>query len=111
MGQDILCVLETLGHLGVVAVQCLVERHRRPLSLLVDVGHVPVLGVEENLCMILEVNLYNFVAQSEHDGVLRPHPLLHVDGAWRVLQFICLVHFISLDQLLFFLRIVILLQI
>jgi len=61
--------------------------------------------------VILEINLYDFVAESKHDGVLRPHPLLHVDRTRRVLQFICLIHFISLDQLLFFLRIIILLQV
>lgn len=89
----------------------MIQRHRRPFTLLVDVGHVPILRVQENLCVILEINLNDFVAESEHDSVLRPHPLLHVDRTWRVLQFICLIHFVSLDQLLFFLRIVILLEV
>gem|GEM_PF-5643863 len=35
--------------------------------------------------MILEVNLHNFVAESKHYRVLRSHPFLDVDGAWRIL--------------------------
>lgn len=29
--------------------------------------------------MVLEINLYHFVRQSEHDSVSSPHPLLNVD--------------------------------
>ena len=61
--------------------------------------------------MILEVHLDNLVAEAEHDRVLRSHPLLHVYGAGWVLQLVCLVHFVSLDQLLLLLRVVVLLQI
>lgn len=28
--------------------------------------------------MVLEVHLHNFITESEHDGMLGPHPLLHV---------------------------------
>lgn len=35
--------------------------------------------------MILEIDLDYLVAESEHDGVLRPHPLLDVHGAGWVL--------------------------
>jgi len=28
--------------------------------------------------MILETHLHNLVGQSKHDGVLGPHPLLHI---------------------------------
>jgi hypothetical protein len=28
--------------------------------------------------MVLEVHLHDLVGQAEHDGVLRPHPLLNV---------------------------------
>lgn len=31
--------------------------------------------------MILEVDLYDFIAQSKHNRMPRPHPLLDVDGA------------------------------
>lgn len=34
--------------------------------------------------MILETHLYNFIAKSEHYGVLSSHPLLHVDD-WLIL--------------------------
>ena len=61
--------------------------------------------------MVLEVDLDYLVAKTEHNCVLRSHPLLHIDGARWVLQFVCLVHFISLDQLLFFLWIIVLLQV
>ena len=44
--QNILRVLKPLGHLGVVAVQCLVQRHRRPLASLVHVRHKAVFGVQ-----------------------------------------------------------------
>lgn len=111
VSQDVLRILETLRHLRVVTVQRLVQRHRRSLALLVDVGHVAVLGVEEDLCVILEVDLDYLVAKSEHDRVLSSHPLLHVHGAWWVLQLVCLIHFVSLDELLLLLRIVVLLQI
>ena len=33
--------------------------------------------------MILEVDLNNFVAETEHDGMSRPHPLFDVHGAGR----------------------------
>ena len=61
--------------------------------------------------MILEVNLHDFVAQSEHDRVLGSHPFLDVDGAWWVLKLVCLVQFVPLNELLFFLRVVVLLQV
>lgn len=111
VSQDVLRILETLRHLRVVTVQRLVQRHRRSLALLVDVGHVAVLRVEEDLCVILEVDLDYLVAKSEHDRVLSSHPLLHVHGAGWVLQLVCLIHFVSLDELLLLLRIVVLLQI
>ena len=82
MGQYVLGVLESLGHLSVVAVQGLAERHDRALTLLVHVRDQTVVRVQEDLCVVLEVHLDDFVAQTEHDGVAGPHPLLHVHGAW-----------------------------
>ena len=78
MGQDVLGVLETLGHLLVVAVKSLTQRHDRPLASLVHVRHKPVLRVEQNLGMVLEVNLNNLVGQSEHYRMLGAHPFLDV---------------------------------
>ena len=61
--------------------------------------------------MVLEVNLNDLVAEAEHDGVFRSHPFFDVDGARRILQLICLVQFVSLNELLFFLGIIVLLQV
>ena len=79
MSQDVLSIFEALGHLLVIGVQCLAEWHDGALSLLVDVGHQAVVRIEQDLRVILEVNLDNFVAETEHDGVARPHPFLDVD--------------------------------
>ena len=111
VGQDVLGVLEALRHLCVVAVQGLVERHSRSLALLVDIGHVSVLGVEKDLSVVLEVDLHYLVAQSEHDGMLGSHPFLDINGAGRVLQLVSLIQFVSLNKLFFFLRIIVLLQV
>lgn len=111
VSQNVLCVLQSLCHLGIVAIQCLVEWHGGPLALLVDVGDVAVLGVEQDFSVILEVNLNYLVAEAEHDCMFGTHPFFDVNGAGRVLQFIGLVQFISLNELLFFLGIVVLLQV
>lgn len=69
--------------------------HDRSLPLLVDVGHKSVVGVEQNLCVVLEIDLHNLVTQTEHDGVSRPHPLFHVDracGRLKCLQVIVQLH-------------------
>ena len=61
--------------------------------------------------MILEVYLDDFVAESKHDSMLGSHPFLDVNAARWILQLICLVQLISLNQLLLFLRIIVLFQI
>lgn len=61
--------------------------------------------------MVLEVYLHDLVAEAEHNCVLRTHPFLYIDGAGRVLQLICLIKLIPLYQLLFLLRIVVLLKV
>jgi len=91
VSQDIFRVLQTLGHLRIVAVEGLVQRHRRSLTLLVYVCHISVLRVQEDLRVVLEVNLHNFVAEAEHYSVLGSHPFFHVDTAWRVLKLVSLV--------------------
>ena len=87
MGQYVLGVLESLGHLSVVAVQGLAERHDRALTLLVHVRDQTVVRVQEDLCVVLEVHLDDFVAQAEHDRVARTHPLFDVDGTCGRLLF------------------------
>jgi len=61
--------------------------------------------------MVLEVNLNDFVAEAEHDRVLCSHPFFDINGSGRVLQLVGLVQFVSLNELLFFLRIIVLLQV
>ena len=80
VGQDVFGVLESLGHLCVVGLECMVQRQRLSLALLIHVSHQSALRVKQNLCMVLEVYLHYLVAQSEHYRVFSPHPLLHVDG-------------------------------
>ena len=79
MSQNIFGVLEPLRHLGVIRLERLVQWQRLPLALLVDVGDESALRVEEDLGVVLEAHLHDLVRQPEHDGVLRPHPLLDVN--------------------------------
>ena len=109
--QDIFSVLQPLRHFGIVAVQGLVQWHRGAVTFLVHVGHVPVLRVQQNFRVVLEVNLDDLVAQAEHDRVLGSHPFLDIDGAWRVLQFVGLIQEISLNELLLLLRVIILFKV
>ena len=61
--------------------------------------------------MVLEIDLHDLVAQTEHDGMLRSHPFLNIHRAWRVLKLVGLIQFIALNQSLLFLRIIVLLKI
>lgn len=38
MSEDILGILETLGHLGIIRLKCLIQWEGLPLGLLIDVG-------------------------------------------------------------------------
>lgn len=78
MRQDVLSVFQALGHLLIVGVECLTQRHNGPLALLVHISDQSVIRVQQNLGMVLEVNLDDFVAEAEHDGVTGAHPFLHV---------------------------------
>ena len=49
------------------------------LALLVHIGYQATFGVEQYLCVILEIHLDDFVAKAEHDCMLSAHPLLHID--------------------------------
>jgi hypothetical protein len=37
-----------------------------------------LLAGEDNLSFVSEVNLYNFIAESKHDGMFSFHPFFHV---------------------------------
>ena len=78
MSENILSILQSLGHFCVVAVQGLAERHDRTFSLLINISNKTIVRIQKNLCVVLEVNLHDLVAQAEHDSVTSAHPLLHV---------------------------------
>lgn len=90
----------------------MVQRHGLSLTLLVNISHVSVFRVKQDFSVILEVDLYNLVAQSEHDSMFGTHPLLDVNRAWWVLQLrILFVQYVSLYKLFFLSWIVVLLKI
>ena len=96
MRQNVLRVLQALRHLLIVRVECLTERHDGSLALLVDISYEPVVRVEQDLGVILEVDLDDLVGKSEHDGVPSAHPLLDIYraslGFHRILGIVSHVH-------------------
>ena len=111
VGQNILGVLQPFRHLCVIAIECLIQRHGRSLALLVDICYIFVFRIQKNLSVILEVNLDDLVAKSEHNCMLGPHPFLDINAARWILQLVRLIHLISLNQLFLLLRIIVLFQI
>jgi hypothetical protein len=59
--------------------------------------------------VILEVDLNDLIGEAEHDGMFRSHPFLDVYGAGWVLELAVLVDLVPLDELLFFMRVIVLL--
>ena len=80
-GEDVLRVLEALSHFGVVAVQSLAEGHHASLSLLVNVGDLAALRVEQDFGAVLEVHLYDFIRKAEHRRMVSLHPFFDVDAS------------------------------
>ena len=78
MGQNLLCVLQSLGHLSILAVQGSCQGILTPLSLQIDIGHQFLLAGKDDLSLVSEVDLDDFVAESEHDGMLGLHPFLDI---------------------------------
>jgi len=111
VGQNILGVLQPFRHLCVIAIECLIQRHGGSLALLVDICYIFVFRIQKYLSVILEVNLDDLVAQSEHNCMLGPHPFLDINAARWILQLVRLIHLISLNQLFLLLRIIVLFQI
>lgn len=109
--ENVLGILQSLGHLCIVAVQCLIKWHCRSLTLLVDVGHISVFRVQKDFSVILKVNLHDFIAQTEHNSMLGPHPLLDIHRTWGILLLVSNVLFISLNKLLLFNWVIVLLEI
>jgi len=79
VSQDVLGVLKTLHHLEVGGVHRATQRVGSAFTALVHVGDDLCLAREHDLRVVLEVDLHDLVRQTEHDGVPRAHPLLHVD--------------------------------
>jgi hypothetical protein len=86
VSQDVLGILQSLGHFGVVALESMVQGQSLSFTLLVDVGHQSALRIQQDLCVVLEVHLHDLVAQSEHNSMLRSHPLLNIDWRHRLRQ-------------------------
>ena len=78
MRQDVLRIFESLDHFQVSRLHGRVKRVGAPLSALVHVGHHLGLRAEHDLSMVLEVDLDDFVGQTEHDSVPCAHPLLDI---------------------------------
>lgn len=87
MREDVLGVFEPLDHLEVAALHCRVQRVGVPFTALVDVRHHLGLAAEHDLSVVLEIDLHHFVAQAEHNGMARAHPLLHVDHVDQLMRF------------------------
>lgn len=54
-----------------------------PSAAFVDLCYYTCFTTQNNLGMILEVNLNNFVAESKHNCVFSPHPLFDIDRRLR----------------------------
>ena len=78
MGQDLLCVLQSLCHLCILAVKSCSERILTSFSLQVYVCHQFLFARKNNLGFVGKVNLNNFITESEHNGMLGLHPFLDI---------------------------------
>ena len=78
MGEDILGVLESLGHFCVGAFKSCRERVVCSGSCAVYVSDHFILRGKEDFCFILERHLDDFVRESKHNCVLSFHPLFHI---------------------------------
>ena len=62
MCQDIFGIFQSLCHFSVITIESLIKWHSRSLSFFIDIGYIPILRIQEYLSMILEINLYYFIA-------------------------------------------------
>lgn len=100
VSQDVLGILQSLSHLLIIWIESLTEWHYRALSFLVHVSYEAIVRVQEDLSVILEVHLDDLVAQSEHNRMTCPHPLLYVDRACRRLHIRWTTHTTSAAQVI-----------
>ena len=78
VSQDVLRVLQALNHFQVCRLHSRVEGVGASLSAFVYICYYLGLRTEHDLCVILEVDLYNFVWQTEHDSMSCSHPFLNI---------------------------------
>ena len=103
MRENIFGASEPLGHLSFFAVKGLVKWHCRAFSILVNTVDVLVIQIEQNISVVLEIQLLNFVVQPECDCALGLYPFFHVYRPRWVLQLVSEAHYIHLDKLCFLL--------
>lgn len=48
------------------------------LASLIDIGDCSLVRVEDDLSVIKEDDLNDLITKSEYDGMLGPHPFLHI---------------------------------
>jgi len=89
--QYILGILQSLRHLSVRTLQSTRQWVRAAFSFFIDVGHNSTFTGQYYFSVVLEIHLYYFVTESEHNGMPGPHPLLNVhllvSGRHLVLNF------------------------
>ena len=78
MSENFLCVLESFGHFCIFAVKSCCQGIITSLSFQVDVSYKLLFTWQNDFSLVCKVNLNNFVAESEHDGVFSLHPLLDI---------------------------------
>lgn len=78
MCQNVFSVLKSLGHFSIVRFKCMTQRESLSFTFFVDISYKSTFRVEEDFCMVLEINLNNLVTQTEHDGMLSSHPLFYI---------------------------------
>lgn len=79
VSQNIFSILQSLGHLCIVTLECLVEGQRLSFSFLIDISDQSALWVQQYLSVILKVYLHDLITQPEHDGMFSSHPFFDID--------------------------------
>lgn len=79
VGEYVLGVLQSFGHLQIASVNCLTQVVRLAFPLLVDVRYHASFRAQDYLRVVLEIHLHYFVAEAEHHGMTGSYPLFDVD--------------------------------
>ena len=97
MPKNLLCVFQSFDHSFIIRAYCTFNGVVDLLSGWIDKYYQFIGWAENYLCFICEIHLYNnqklydgishlnnFIAESEHYGVLGLHPLLDIHEIWGV---------------------------